>query len=92
MVNRAHEMKRPSAVVVVKAIVGSARWVVLAVTVAVWAPVVATAQPYDVRPTWGGDLWSRPRLTGDWFGFRDEMGQRDGSKRDPGQQQPRQGV
>ena len=69
-------MKRASAVVVVRAIVGSVRWVVLAATVAVWAPVVATAQPYDVPPTWGGDLWSRPRLTGDWFGFRDEMGKK----------------
>ena len=69
-------MKRSSAVVVVRAIVGSVRWVVLAATVAVWAPVVATAQPYDVPPTWGGDLWSRPRLTGDWFGFRDEMGKK----------------
>ena len=27
-------------------------------------------------PTWGGDLWSRPRLTGDWSGFRDEMGKK----------------
>jgi len=27
-------------------------------------------QPY------GGDLWSRPRLTGDWFGVRDEMAKR----------------
>ena len=51
-------------------------WIVLAVTLAVCAPVVATAQPYDVPPTWGGDFWSRPRLTGDWFGFRDEMGKR----------------
>lgn len=39
------------------------------------APGVALAQPYDVPPTWGGDIWSRPRLTGDWGGFRDEMAQ-----------------
>jgi len=32
------------------------------------------AQPYAVPPTWGGDFWSRPRLTGDWGGLRDELG------------------
>ncbi len=25
---------------------------------------------------YGGDFWSRPRLTGDWFGLRDEMAKR----------------
>jgi len=35
------------------------------------APV--SAQPYATPPTWGGDFWSRPRLTGDWGGLRDEM-------------------
>ena len=54
----------------------SASWVVLVVAIAVSAPIAASAQPYDVPPTWGGDFWSRPRLTGDWFGFRDEMGKR----------------
>jgi porin len=39
-------------------------------------PAVAVAQPYDVPPTWGGDLWSRPRLTGSWFGLRDELGKK----------------
>ena len=34
----------------------------------------AGAQPVDIPPTWGGTLWDRPRLTGDWFGLRDEMG------------------
>ena len=34
----------------------------------------ARAQPYAVPPTWGGDFWSRPRLTGDWGGLRDELG------------------
>ena len=53
-----------------------ARWTVLLVAITVSAPVVVTAQPVDVPPTWGGDVWSRPRLTGDWFGFRDEMGKR----------------
>ncbi len=36
------------------------------------APV--RAQPYAVPPTWGGDFLSRPRLTGDWGGLRDELG------------------
>ena len=33
----------------------------------------AAAQPLDVPTTYGGDLWTRPRLTGDWFGYRDEL-------------------
>ena len=33
-------------------------------------------QPIDVPPTWGGDFWSRPRLTGSWFGLRDELGKK----------------
>src|SRR4029453_3591351 len=36
----------------------------------------AGAQPVDIPPTWGGTLGERPRLTGDWFGFRDEMGKK----------------
>jgi porin len=39
------------------------------------APAVR-AQPIDVPDTWGGDLPSRPRLTGSWGGFRDEMGRK----------------
>jgi porin len=31
------------------------------------------ALPYDTPETWGGDLASRPRLTGDWGGARDDM-------------------
>ncbi len=38
------------------------------------SPTRAGAQPYAVPPTWGGDFWSRPRLTGDWGGLRDELG------------------
>jgi porin len=38
------------------------------------ASLPAGAQPYAVPPTWGGDLWTRPRLTGDWGGVRDELG------------------
>jgi porin len=40
----------------------------------VLAPTRTGAQPYAVPPTWGGDFWSRPRLTGDWGGLRDELG------------------
>ena len=36
----------------------------------------AFAQPVGVPPTWGGSFWDRPRLTGDWFGLRDEMGKK----------------
>jgi porin len=38
--------------------------------------VPARAQPYAVPDTWGGDLSSRPRLTGDWGGVRDELGKK----------------
>jgi porin len=31
------------------------------------------AMPYATPETWGGDLASRPRLTGDWGGARDDM-------------------
>jgi porin len=41
--------------------------------VALVAPVAASAQPYPVPPTWGGDMLSRPRLTGDWGGWRDDL-------------------
>ncbi len=34
------------------------------------------AQPVDIPPTWGGTFLDRPRLTGDWFGIRDEMGKK----------------
>jgi porin len=34
------------------------------------------AQLVDVPATWGGDVWSRPRLTGDWGGLRDELGKK----------------
>ena len=37
---------------------------------------LAGAQPIEVPETWGGDFWSRPRLTGSWFGLRDELGKK----------------
>jgi porin len=36
----------------------------------------ASAQPVDIPATWGGSLSDRPRLTGSWFGLRDEMGKK----------------
>jgi porin len=36
----------------------------------------AGAQPYPVPQTWGGDFSTRPRLTGDWGGARDELGKK----------------
>ncbi|HSE05843.1 MAG TPA: carbohydrate porin [Methylomirabilota bacterium] len=39
-------------------------------------PEPVGAQPVAVPETWGGDLWSRPRLTGSWGGLRDELGKR----------------
>jgi porin len=37
---------------------------------------VASAQPVDIPPTWGGSFWDRPRLTGSWFGLRDDLGKK----------------
>jgi porin len=39
-------------------------------------PDTAVAKPVDVPDTWGGDILSRPRLTGDWGGLRDDLGER----------------
>jgi porin len=39
-------------------------------------PGSAGAQPVDVPPTWGGDFWDRPRLTGSWWGLRDDLGKK----------------
>jgi porin len=33
----------------------------------------ASAQPVEAPDTYAGDLWSRPRLTADWGGLRDEL-------------------
>jgi porin len=44
---------------------------ILALAGALAAP--AAAQPIDEPKTYAGDVWSRPRLTGDWGGFRDEL-------------------
>ncbi len=47
------------------------------ILLAVLGPAASvTAQPVDIPPTWGGSFWDRPRLTGSWFGLRDEMGKK----------------
>ena len=51
-------------------------WAVFVALAALVHAGAAAAQPVDVPPTWGGSFWDRPRLTGDWFGLRDEMGKR----------------
>jgi porin len=35
-----------------------------------------SAQPVEIPATWGGDIWSRPRLTGSWGGLRNELGKK----------------
>ena len=40
--------------------------VLLSSTLLAAVPSLSVAQPYDVPPTWGGDFWDRPRLTGSW--------------------------
>jgi porin len=51
-------------------------WAICVALAAVVMTGPAAAQPVDVPPTWGGSFWDRPRLTGDWFGLRDEMGKK----------------
>jgi porin len=53
--------------------IGRKGWLFLIALVLLVAPGLARAQPYDVPDTWGGDIWSRPRLTGDWGGLRDHL-------------------
>jgi porin len=48
-------------------------WIFLAGLVVLFAPNCARAQLVDVPGTWGGDIWSRPRFTGDWGGLRDDL-------------------
>ena len=52
---------------------GCVVWAVLAVAA---IADLAGAQPVPIPDTYGGDLWSRPRLTGDWGGVRDAMGKK----------------
>lgn len=50
--------------------------VLLAGLAAALASIPAQAQPVEVPATWGGDLASRPRLTGNWGGLRDDLGKK----------------
>lgn len=50
-------------------------WIAVFVILAVlFTPAAASAQSYPLPDTWGGDIFSRPRLTGDWGGERDALG------------------
>jgi porin len=51
-------------------------WLLQVVLLTLAATNPARAQPVEVPPTWGGDFESRPRLTGDWDGVRDELGKK----------------
>jgi porin len=52
-------------------------WIIIAaVALASALAAPAAAQPIDEPKTYAGDFWSRPRLTGDWGGFRDELATR----------------
>ena len=55
--------------------VGSASRLLLALAFVILSSQ-ASAQLADVPATWGGDIFSRPRLTGDWGGLRDELAQK----------------
>jgi porin len=53
------------------------RWIIMAaIALASTLATPAAAQPIEQPKTYAGDLWSRPRLTGDWGGFRDELAMR----------------
>src|SRR5262252_6743039 len=43
--------------------------------IALLGPALASAQ-IPGPETYAGDFWTRPRLTGDWGGFRDQMSKR----------------
>src|SRR5277367_607224 len=52
---------------------GLRTWILLASLILLVAANSARAQPYETPDTWGGDILSRPRLTGDWGGLRDDL-------------------
>src|SRR5277367_5459741 len=52
---------------------GLRTWILLASLILLVAANPARAQPYPTPDIWGGDIWSRPRLTGDWGGLRDDL-------------------
>ena len=49
---------------------------ILVVSLLLGVSASGAAQPVPVPDTWGGDFWSRPRLTGSWGGVRDELGRK----------------
>ena len=58
----------------IRSITSARSFPVIALALALLAAhVPARAQGVATPPTYGGDLFSRPRLTGDWFGLRDDL-------------------
>jgi porin len=58
---------------------GSARYalmVLFGLVLLTALPGLSVAQPVNIPPTWGGNFWDRPRLTGSWGGLRDELGKK----------------
>jgi porin len=53
--------------------IGLKAWIFLIGLILLVAPDLARAQPYPTPDTWGGDILTRPRLTGDWGGLRDDL-------------------
>lgn len=54
-----------------------AAWIIIvASALASTLAAPAAAQPVEEPKTYAGDFWSRPRLTGDWAGFRDQLAAR----------------
>ena len=51
-------------------------WALQVVFLVAAAAGPASAQPVPIPDTWGGDLLSRARLTGNWGGLRDELGKK----------------
>ncbi|MGB4781739.1 MAG: carbohydrate porin, partial [Candidatus Methylomirabilis sp.] len=52
-------------------------WIIIAaVALAGTLAAPAGAQPIEEPKTYVGDFWSRPRLTGDWGGFREDLATR----------------
>jgi hypothetical protein len=54
---------------------GPRAWAYLSCLIMLVAPDLARAQLVDVPDNWGGDILSRPRLTGDWARLRDDLAQ-----------------
>ncbi len=52
---------------------GRCAWTIMLALALLVMPSPASAQPVAAPDTYEGDLWSRPRLTGNWGGLRDDL-------------------